>query len=372
MGTKISALVAAADVVDADLVPVVDDPGGTPVTKKATWAQVWTWIQTKIALGISAAYGAFGTNPAAAGQVRVANAGEINFRNALNSADVKAIRVSAGNNVVFGELTNPADTYLRSANFINYEAGGHIFKTTIGLLGAYISVGTANVGDAIGIGNNVWITGTRAAGGKVYLLQTDGSDQVLLGTSSNPGATNIISGAGTNVNFFSGTTAVGALGAAPGDFVSFGATPSTDGYVRVANGTKAVLSKRDNAGTGNKCIMGVGAADDLYIGLNSAFTEVFDYVNVYAGVALGLGVGGVSHVGLGSSKTQINTLFTTASNVSLGDVTGSFGGGDKVVFIVNRTTAPTSNPTGGGILYCEAGALKYRGSSGTITTIAPA
>ncbi len=30
------------------------------------------------------------------------------------------------------------------------------------------------------------------------------------------------------------------------------------------------------------------------------------------------------------------------------------------------------NPTGGGIIYVENGALKYRGSSGTITTIANA
>lgn len=42
------------------------------------------------------------------------------------------------------------------------------------------------------------------------------------------------------------------------------------------------------------------------------------------------------------------------------------------VFIPDLTTAPTGNPTGGGYLYVEAGALKYRGSSGTITTIAPA
>jgi hypothetical protein len=49
----------------------------------------------------------------------------------------------------------------------------------------------------------------------------------------------------------------------------------------------------------------------------------------------------------------------------------SFGGGSKVIFIGNGT-APSSNPTAGGILYVEAGALKYRGSSGTVTTIAAA
>lgn len=50
----------------------------------------------------------------------------------------------------------------------------------------------------------------------------------------------------------------------------------------------------------------------------------------------------------------------------------SAGGGVGIAFIANATTVPTTNPTGGGILYCEAGALKFRGSSGTVTTLGPA
>jgi hypothetical protein len=50
----------------------------------------------------------------------------------------------------------------------------------------------------------------------------------------------------------------------------------------------------------------------------------------------------------------------------------SLGGGVGIVAIANATTVPTSNPTGGGLLYVEGGALKYRGSSGTVTTIASA
>jgi hypothetical protein len=42
----------------------------------------------------------------------------------------------------------------------------------------------------------------------------------------------------------------------------------------------------------------------------------------------------------------------------------------KTIQIANGT-APTANVTGGQ-LYVESGALKYRGSSGTITTIAAA
>lgn len=58
-------------------------------------------------------------------------------------------------------------------------------------------------------------------------------------------------------------------------------------------------------------------------------------------------------------------------NLAVGGV-GSYGGGDKVVFLKDAATVPASNPTGGGVLYSEGGALKWRSSAGTVTTIAPA
>lgn len=67
---------------------------------------------------------------------------------------------------------------------------------------------------------------------------------------------------------------------------------------------------------------------------------------------------------MGFEATTFNTFMLASS--------GSYGGGSGVLFVGNATTVPTTNPTGGGILYVEAGALKYRGSSGTVTTIANA
>ena len=64
-------------------------------------------------------------------------------------------------------------------------------------------------------------------------------------------------------------------------------------------------------------------------------------------------------------RFQVNNL----GNLGLSG--SSFGGGQRVAFMANGV-APTSNPVGGGIFYVEGGALKYRGSAGTITTIAPA
>jgi major tropism determinant Mtd-like protein/baseplate protein BppL len=39
------------------------------------------------------------------------------------------------------------------------------------------------------------------------------------------------------------------------------------------------------------------------------------------------------------------------------------------VFVANNTSVPGTNPVGGGYLYVESGALKYRGSSGTVTVV---
>ena len=49
-----------------------------------------------------------------------------------------------------------------------------------------------------------------------------------------------------------------------------------------------------------------------------------------------------------------------------------FGAGQGVIAIANAIVAPSVNPGGGGVLYVEGGALKYRGSQGTVTTIAAA
>jgi hypothetical protein len=59
-------------------------------------------------------------------------------------------------------------------------------------------------------------------------------------------------------------------------------------------------------------------------------------------------------------------------NIAFFAGTGSFGGGIGVLSVINAGTVPASNPTGGGILYSEGGAGKWRGSSGTITTFGPA
>lgn len=73
----------------------------------------------------------------------------------------------------------------------------------------------------------------------------------------------------------------------------------------------------------------------------------------------------------GNSVHRATAFFAGAfqGGATSADLGGSAG---FVLSMKNATTVPTTNPTGGGILYAEGGALKWRGSSGTVTVIAPA
>jgi hypothetical protein len=79
-----------------------------------------------------------------------------------------------------------------------------------------------------------------------------------------------------------------------------------------------------------------------------------------------LGIDGTAIWTIGSEKMRLDS----SGNLLL--KTTSIGTSAAGVIGLGNATAPTSSPAGMGQLYVEGGALKYRGSSGTVTTIAAA
>jgi hypothetical protein len=78
-------------------------------------------------------------------------------------------------------------------------------------------------------------------------------------------------------------------------------------------------------------------------------------------------------LGFGSTLTTVGTealVWDSSGNVGIG--VSTFGTSAAKVLGLANATAPSTSPAGMGQLYVEAGALKYRGSSGTVTTIAAA
>ena len=77
---------------------------------------------------------------------------------------------------------------------------------------------------------------------------------------------------------------------------------------------------------------------------------------------------GATFVTFSKSDNTNKVVITDQANVGIGQAT--FGTSSKFVLAMANATAPTTSPAGCGQLYVESGALKFRGSSGTVTTIA--
>lgn len=130
---------------------------------------------------------------------------------------------------------------------------------------------------------------------------------------------------------------------------------STSGTPTTTFGVDVILQLHDNGGTAVTAGKLRAAWIDATAGGTEAVTTLFASAN--STDAVGLRIEGTS------TSNEANAAFFAA---------GSFGSGRKVIFVVNATNAPSSNPTGGGILYSTAGGGTWRGSGGTTTTFGPA
>ena len=96
------------------------------------------------------------------------------------------------------------------------------------------------------------------------------------------------------------------------------------------------------------------------------------YNTTQINAALTLFSSGSGFYSLALNASTFTSLWGDTNVLSIFGDTPTHGNGVKVIFIANASTVPTTNATGGGVLYVTAGALKFRGSGGTVTPIAPA
>jgi hypothetical protein len=245
------------------------------------------------------------------------------------------------------------------------------------LLGTTITTSVAAFDIVIPRGN--FLRGVNNAGTDTKpLIGIDTTDTVLLGS--------------TNVRVQSGiflvNTAV-TTAASSGDIVQAFSrglrildNTSTTAYLAIDRTTVAgVQALRLNASVTDPLVIGspgslTGAgggdlvlqnANGLYIA-NGAATAAVKVLGMNSTNDTTLN--GTNSISLQTAATD-RLKIDSAGNVLLWAGAG-LGGGVFVLSIHNATTDPTSNPTAGGILYASGGALKWRGSSGTVTTIAPA
>ena len=162
-----------------------------------------------------------------------------------------------------------------------------------------------------------WIQLTYGASSHVW--QNSGTDAMTLNST----------GLGVGV--------VGANGIKLSSFVTTDGAPATSGTTQTSGSLRIGAASTTGA-------MDMGTAGSY------SWIQALDRTNLATNYNLALQPNG-GNVGIG-----VSTFGTSAA---------------KVLGLANAT-APSTSPAGMGQLYVEAGALKYRGSSGTITTIANA
>jgi hypothetical protein len=230
-------------------------------------------------------------------------------------------------------------------------------------------------------------------GSSVVVGGRNGVGQIFTGSTA---ALNISTGGATTATSGDGTTATitttSAHGLAVGDIVTVaGITPTGyNGTYSVASTPTTTTFTYSNTTTDSQTIAGTVRVDAqasitsrsaATVGLlvRAAASQVSNPFEVQnsSGVVIAniSSSGGVRATGTlqGSTLSAVADGSTIATLSASGNVqfrgAASYGGGVGVIGIANATTAPTTDPTGGGILYVDTGALKYKGTSGTAGTI---
>jgi hypothetical protein len=124
----------------------------------------------------------------------------------------------------------------------------------------------------------------------------------------------------------------------------------------------AVTGTHDDGGAGGtrtgNVFVGAGAggggevSTNVCIGLEAGANEVND-----------------SRLYIDISNTAAPLIYGEFDDRNLGINTVDMASGEGVIAIANASVVPSGTPTAGGVLYVESGALKYKGSSGTVTTL---
>lgn len=200
-------------------------------------------------------------------------------------------------------------------------------------------------GDALSYGQagnftNLTVSGTLGVTGATTLSST----LAVTGHCTLEGVTSTGATGTGNIVFSASPTFTGTVLGATGQFSAQLSVKSDSNSFRIINSVNTTVGI---IGTENAYIGSGGNTGDFAVGSN-----------------------GGSLLLHANNNTPAMTLDGNSKGVGFG--TALFGSSAANVLAIANGTPPASSPSGVGQLYVESGALKYRGSSGTVTTLGPA
>ena len=235
-------------------------------------------------------------------------------------------------------LTSPpvggASLRIQNSSSTNNNFGSVEFYNAAGLFGASVNCQYTN--QATPTNDLVFVTRGSSGGLEHYRIAADGVatwSEVggVAGTAMTLNSTGLGVGVSPSYN-------IHTRGATDGRIQVEGANGFGMVFIQASSGNAAQLQLNSNGGSGRRFAVSSNSSGQLSIADETA---------------------GLSRL-----------IIDSSGNVGIG--VGAFGTSAAKVLGLANATAPSTSPAGMGQLYVESGALKYRGSSGTITTIANA
>jgi hypothetical protein len=310
-------------------------------------------------------------------KIRLRNNQWLRARNAADSADVNILRVTTGNvlelNLTIDGTSLSADSvndtkirlrnnqYLRARNAADSADINIVRVTSSNTLEFALSIDGASLGaGTVGLSR----------------LSNIASDRLLGRDSAGSGGVEQISLTG-GLEFSGGIAIqIADLGVTT---AKLAADSATDAKIRLANA--GYLRARNAAGSADVNILRVNSSDQLEIAYTGALligaqVNTTAYATFNGDVTINVTASNQFRIlDDGTTKLQyIGNAFRPASGqtIALGGSSNAWTNIFGTGYLQMADSTQPSTPTGGGRLFVESGALKYRGSAGTVTTIANA
>ncbi len=287
------------------------------------------------------------------------------------SSPITAFNLSGGTSAVYQTFTNTSGSYQHfyignPSNALtfgqsnlngSFSANELMRLDAAGNLGLGVTPRTWSTGKAFSVGftgSSVWSATTS---GNIFVLSNayfdggykyDVSSKPASYYQQNDGIhTWHTAPSGTAGNAISFTQAMTLT--ASGDLLV--GTTSSAGVLTLSNTGASTCRVQLNGTTNYSVFQAKNTSGDFYFGIDNS-------------TGSGFSAGAYGRVLYSSGAYPIVFTTDSAERARI-DASGNIG-------IKNSTSVPAANFSGGGYLYVEGGALKYRGSSGTVTTIANA